>query len=138
MDEKTATTFLQDHGIKPTANRIVIAKALAREGRPVSMKELEASIHTIDKSNIFRTLTLFRSQHLVHTLEDGSDTVRYELCLSHDENEDEDLHVHFYCEHCHRTYCLYDTPIPAVRLPRGYEQTTVNYMVKGICPKCRH
>lgn len=137
MDENTTTHLLAEHGIKATANRIVIAKALAAEGRPVSMKELEASIHTIDKSNIFRTLALFRDHHLVHTLEDGSDTVRYELCFSHDEDEDEDLHVHFYCEHCRRTYCLYDIPIPAVPLPRGYEQTSVNFMVKGLCPKCR-
>lgn len=137
MDEKTTTTFLTEHGIKPTANRIVIAKALAAAGRAVSMKELEAAIHTIDKSNIFRTLTLFREHHLVHTLEDGSDTVRYELCFSHDESEDEDLHVHFYCERCRRTYCLYDVPIPDVALPHGYERTSVNYMVKGVCPKCR-
>lgn len=138
MDEQRTTQLLAEHHIKPTANRIVIAKALAAEGRPVSMKELEARIQTIDKSNIFRTLTLFKEHHLVHTMEDGSDTVRYELCFSHDEDEDEDLHVHFFCERCRRTFCLYDTPIPPVRLPQGYEQTTVNYMVKGICPKCRH
>lgn len=138
MDERHTTQLLTEHGIKPTANRIVIAKALAAEGRPMSMKELEGSIQTIDKSNIFRTLTLFREHHLVHTMEDGSDTVRYELCFSHDEDEDEDLHVHFYCERCRRTFCLYDTPIPAITLPHGYEQTSVNYMVKGLCPKCRH
>lgn len=137
MDEQHTTQLLADHGIKPTANRIVIAKALAAEGRPVSMKELEASIQTIDKSNIFRTLTLFREHHLVHTMEDGSDTVRYELCFSHDKDEDEDLHVHFYCERCRRTFCLYDIPVPIVALPHGYEQTSVNYMVKGLCPKCR-
>lgn len=137
MDEHTTTALLAEHGIKPTANRIVIAKALAAESRPVSMKELEARIQTIDKSSIFRTLTLFRDHHLVHTMEDGSDTVRYELCFSHDEEADEDLHVHFYCERCRQTFCLYDTPVPEVSLPRGYEQTSVNYMVKGLCPKCR-
>ena len=105
---------------------------------PISMKELETKIQTIDKSNIFRTLSLFKQQHLVHQLEDGNDIVRYELCLSDDDEEDEDMHVHFYCERCHRTYCLNDIHIPQVELPAGYEQSSINYMIKGVCPKCAH
>ena len=69
-------------------------------------------------------------------MEDGNDIVRYELCHSHSEEEDEDIHVHFYCEHCHRTFCLNEIPVPHVNLPTGYRQTAVNYMIKGICPDC--
>lgn len=136
MENSAATSLLSAHDIKPTANRIVIIKAMAAIGRPISMKELEREIHTIDKSNIFRTLTLFKEHHLVHTMEDGSDTVRYELCFSHDEDNDEDLHVHFYCERCQQTFCLYDTPIPEIALPHGFHQSSINYMIKGLCPKC--
>ena len=103
----------------------------------MSLSELEYKILSIDKSGVFRTLALFREHHLVHVLEDGGDGVRYELCHSHDgHQEDDDQHVHFYCEHCHRTFCLHDTPIPAVTLPEGYELLSINYMVKGICPEC--
>ena len=98
--------LLLEHGVKPTANRLVIAQALRRAGRPLSMTELEDRLETIDKSNIFRTLTAFRDAHLVHVLEDTGDGVRYELCHSHHEDHDDDLHVHFYCTRCHRTYCL--------------------------------
>ena len=63
--------------------------------------------------------------------------MRYELCRSHDEEHDDDIHVHFYCEHCRRTYCLEDTKIPPVELPGGFVMNAVNYMVKGICPACR-
>ena len=73
----------------------------------------------------------------MHALEDAGDGVRYELCHSHDEDEDDDVHVHFYCIKCHRTYCLYDTPVPPVRVPQGYEAESVSYLVKGICPNCR-
>ncbi len=62
----------------------------------------------------------------------------YELCLSDDDEEDEDMHVHFYCERCHRTYCLNDIHVPQVDLPAGYEQSSINYMIKGVCPKCTH
>ncbi len=125
------------HGVKVTANRLLIAQALQAAGRPLSMTELEARLETIDKSNVFRALTAFKEAHLVHALEDAGDGVRYELCHSHDEDEDDDVHVHFYCIKCHRTYCLYDTPVPPVRVPQGYEAESVSYLVKGICPDCR-
>ena len=102
MNNEKCTKWLIEHGIKPTANRIVIARALASADRPMSMTELEESILTIDKSNIFRALTTFKEHHFVHVIEDGSDGVRYELCRSHSRQNDEDVHVHFFCECCHR------------------------------------
>lgn len=138
MDEKQCVELLEHHGVKPTANRIVVVKALEAAGRPMSLSELEYKILTIDKSGVFRALTLFKEHHLVHVIEDGGDGVRYELCHSHDGEVDDDLHVHFYCERCRRTYCLEDIPIPEVALPAGFEMTSVNFMVKGICPQCKN
>lgn len=89
------TELLERHGVKTTANRLIVAKALLTEGRPLSLMELEEKIGTIDKSGIFRSLILFRESHLVHAIEDGGDGTRYELCLSHDSARDEDAHVHF-------------------------------------------
>ena len=138
MGGEECETLLASHDIKPTANRIVVAKTLAAAERPMSLSELEYKILSIDKSSVFRVLTLFREHHLVHVIEDGGDGVRYELCHSHDGHaEDDDQHVHFYCERCHRTFCLHDTPIPIVSLPEGYRLTSINYMVKGLCPECR-
>ena len=129
--------LLLEHGVKPTANRLVIAQALRRAGRPLSMTELEDRLETIDKSNIFRTLTAFRDAHLVHVLEDTGDGVRYELCHSHHEDHDDDLHVHFYCTRCHRTYCLEEIPVPEVQVPEGYRAQSASYLIKGLCPDCR-
>ena len=129
--------LLEEHGVKATPNRLLVARALARAGRPLSLMELEAQLETIDKSAIFRTLGTFRDAHLVHVLEDAGDGVRYELCHSHCEDHDDDIHVHFYCTQCHRTYCLEDTPVPQVQVPEGYEAETVSYLVKGICPQCK-
>lgn len=137
MNESQCVALLQEHGIKPTANRIVVLKALAATGRPLSLTELEYQILTIDKSGVFRTLTLFREHGLVHVLEGSADGVRYELCHSHSHDHDDDLHVHFQCEKCHRTFCLDDTPVPSVMLPEGFVMSSVNYMVKGICPECQ-
>ena len=99
-------TLLEEHGIKPTANRIVVAEALASSIQPQSLAELEHRIQSIDKSNVFRALTLFREHHLVHAIEGMGDGTRYELCHSHHDDHDDDLHPHFYCEECQQTYCL--------------------------------
>ncbi len=137
MDETTCVKLLEQHGIKPTANRIVVAKALAANEHPASLSELSERIVTIDKSGIFRALVIFREHHLVHQLEDGDGGVKYELCLSHgDSDDDDDMHVHFYCVRCHRIFCFHDTPIPSVDMPSGYVTHTVNYMIKGVCPQC--
>lgn len=127
--------LLQEHGVKPTPNRLLIARALHDAGRPLTMMELEARLETIDKSNIFRALQLFREAHLVHVLEDTGDGARYELCLSHG-SMDDDLHVHFYCEKCHKTYCLEDTPVPHVNSPDGFIVHTSSHLLRGLCPDC--
>ena len=128
--------LLEHHGVKPTANRLLIARALQDAERPLSLMELETRLETIDKSNVFRALAAFRDAHLVHVLEDAGDGVRYELCHSHGEEHDEDVHVHFYCTRCHKTYCLEDTPVPPVKVPEGFSPESVSYLVKGICPEC--
>ena len=128
--------LLEHHGVKPTANRLLIARALQDANRPLSLMELETQLETIDKSNVFRALTAFREAHLVHVLADAGDGVRYELCHSRDEEHDDDGHVHFYCTRCHKTYCLEDTPVPPVAVPEGFNPESVSYLVKGICPEC--
>ena len=133
---KNLEEFLEKHAIKPTANRIVVLKALDTAGRPMSLTELENKIMTIDKSGIFRTLTLFRDSHLVHVIEDVGDGVRYELCHSRHHDVDDDLHVHFFCEQCQRTFCLDHLPVPSIALPIGFVMHSANYLVKGICPEC--
>lgn len=128
--------LLEEHGVKPTPNRLLVARALASAGRPLSLMELETCLETIDKSAVFRTLMTFKDAHLVHVLEDSGDGVRYELCHSHHEDHDDDVHVHFYCVKCHKTYCLEDIPVPPVSVPEGYDAESVSYLLKGVCPDC--
>jgi Fur family ferric uptake transcriptional regulator len=136
MKQEECVRLLAGHDIKPTSNRIVVLRALATSERPLTLAELEMKILSIEKSGIFRSLTLFREHHLVHAIEDGSGSLRYELCHSHGDAEDDDLHVHFFCEHCQRTFCLDGVPVPQVCVPSGYAVTSASHIVKGICPEC--
>lgn len=136
MTDLSIDDLFADHRIKPTANRQLVARALAASRRPLSLAELEESLLTMDRSSIFRVLTLFRERHLVHAIEGGGEGVRYELCTSHNHESDDDQHAHFHCECCHRTFCLEDIPVPSVALPQGYEMESVSFVIKGLCPDC--
>ena len=117
MNEARTVEMLEAHGVKPTANRIVVVKTLAAADRPMSLAELERKILTIDKSGIFRALTLFREHHLVHVIEGGTEGVKYELCHSHNHENDEDL-------------------LPDIVLPEGFDPHSMNLIIKGRCPEC--
>lgn len=136
MNAEELNALMAHHGVHVTANRLTIARALSEADRPLSLTELEDALETIDKSNIFRTLQLFRKAHLVHALEDMGEGVRYELCHSHGEEEDDDLHVHFYCTNCHRTFCLQDMPVPEVSVPDGFKAESQSHLIQGLCPEC--
>lgn len=136
MKTSECIELMQEHSIRPTANRILIVKAMSDAGRPMSLTELEIELPTIDKSIIFRSLSLFKKNSMLHIIEDWGHGVRYELCHSHSGNEDDDMHVHFHCEVCKRTYCLEEVQIPEVRIPEGYVRHSANYIIKGICPEC--
>ena len=135
-EEDRIVRRLEQRGVKPTALRLLIFHTLEQSRHALSLGELEEKLETMDRSTIFRTLTVFLSRHLVHGIEDGSGSVRYEVCNGDWECTVEDMHAHFYCEQCHRTFCFRQTGIPAVTLPEGFTLQGVNYVLKGICPDC--
>lgn len=141
MDELERT--LESRGIKPTAMRLLILRTMKEMNCAVSVSDLENKLVTVDKSTIFRTLTLFLGHHLVHCIEDGSGQMKYAVCAE-DCHCGEDIHVglsglhtHFYCERCQRTFCLRGLPIPEVNLPEGFHLHSANYILKGLCPDCQ-
>ena len=105
-------------------------------GRAVSQLDLETLLDTVDKSTISRTITLFLSHHLIHSIDDGSGSWKYAVCDDACNCVLKDLHSHFYCERCHRTFCLEKIHIPVIDLPKGFTLNSVNYVVKGVCAGC--
>lgn len=136
MDLKYIVSVLEGHGIKVTANRVLVLKALMEAGIPMTMSQLEDYIGSLDKSSIFRALVCFREHHLVHSLEVCDEGSKYELCHSDNADGDSDEHVHFHCSVCHRTFCFEEIPIPYVAFPEGFQIDGVNYIASGICPDC--
>lgn len=127
---------LEERGVKATATRLLVYRALAEHHRAFSLRELDDELDTVDRSTIFRTLTLLLSHRLVHAIEDGTGVTKYEACEGHDDCSLDDQHIHFFCTRCHRTFCFHTIHIPAIEMPEGFSLQSVNYLVKGICPNC--
>lgn len=137
MDTQSIVHHLEHKGVKPTINRILVYSTLAQLNRPVSLKDLENEMLNLDKSSIFRVLTLFAEHDVVHAFEDGRGIIHYELCHHHDgECNHSDGHLHFYCETCQQSFCLEDTPLPEIHLPEGFVPHSISFVIKGECPRC--
>lgn len=137
MNSADIENILDIKGVKPTSNRILVMKELMKVTNPVSLADLEAALgYTIDKASIFRVLELFSEKDVVHVIEDGSRSLKYELCHSDTQHTISDQHVHFYCERCKKTYCLETVSVPMVNIPDDFYPHAINYMIKGICPNC--
>ena len=119
MNSIDIENFLNRKGVKPTSNRILVAKELMKVSHPVSLADLEILLgFSMDKASIFRVLELFSEKEIVHVIEDGSRSFKYELCYS-------DTH-----------HCFESDRIPLVNIPEGFYPHAINYMIKGICPNC--
>ena len=80
MKALSVTEKLQQKDVKPTANRILVYETMAKLGCPLSISDIEDNLLSIDKSSIFRVITLFVQHDVVHAIEDGSGSLKYEIC----------------------------------------------------------
>ena len=141
---------MKAHGVRPTAVRNLILSVLDNTTHPISSLDIETCLDTVDRSSITRALALFTEKGLVHIIDDGSGSAKYEMCRaahshsndhedthSHDSHlNHDDLHAHFHCTVCGKTICLPSAPIPAIDLPAGFTPTSATYIITGTCPAC--
>ena len=137
MNSQDIISRLESKGIRPTANRILVMKTLMGEQNPQSLSNLERKMVSMDKSSIFRTLTLFLEHDVVHAFEDGRGVLCYEPCEEKGACDHHDGHIHFYCESCQRSFCMEDIHIPSFELPEGFYPHSISFVIKGECPECR-
>lgn len=127
---------LEARNIKPTAVRLLIFRTMAQQHQAFSLSSLEEALDTVDKSTLSRTITLFHNHLLIHSIDDGSGSMKYSVCNPDCQCSIKDLHVHFNCTECKQTFCLESISIPKVQLPNGFVLESVNFVMKGLCNNC--
>ena len=131
---KEAEQYLEAHGIKPTAVRLLVWQEASQQSETFSLADMERWLIHTERSSIFRALRLFAEHHLLHVIDDGTGIQKY--CVCRCEENHHINHIHFNCRQCGRTYCLEDYTIPVVPMPEGFRMEEAEYVVKGICKKC--
>ena len=128
--------LLINAGVTPTPVRILVYRFLNQSKSPASLADIESALESVDKSTVSRTLNTFRKHHLVHAFNDGSGSLKYEICNSKKNEDSSGRHVHFHCENCGKTLCLTQLQVPSVDLPSGYIVREATYLITGICDDC--
>ena len=134
MNHEEAAKFLEQHGVKPTAVRMLVWESISACHDAFTLKDVEESQPYMDRSSIFRALRLFAEHHIIHEIDDGTGQCKY--CLCRCDNNMHRGHVHFSCTECGKTYCLESTGIPAVSIPDGFRMEEAEYVIKGLCDQC--
>lgn len=128
---------LLNRRIRPTAMRELVLRVLTDQTTAISLSELEKKFDRADKVTLYRTLKTFEEKKLIHSIDDGTGSMKYALCKETCQCNPEDLHIHFLCSGCGKTYCLDDIAVPQVQLPTGFSLESLNLMVKGKCANCK-
>ncbi|WP_085536632.1 Fur family transcriptional regulator [Massilibacteroides vaginae] len=137
MEKNKYINRLEKQDIKPTAIRLLVLEAISNKKEIFSLLELEAELGTIDKSTLFRTLTLFQQHMVVHSIDDGSGAIKYSVCSSNCNCSISDTHAHFYCLHCYKTFCLDKVAVPDLKIPDNLVPISINLVIKGFCEECK-
>lgn len=128
---------LLDKKVQPTAMRMLVLDYLSKQSSAVGLTDIEKSLSPADRTTIYRSLKTFEEHGLVHSIEDGTGTPKYALCIDNCETgAHHDLHVHFYCNVCKETFCLPKSAIPGIALPAGFKTEELNLTAKGVCERC--
>lgn len=136
MNTTDALTCLNDHGVKPSVQRLAVMDYLLQHRTHPTVEEIHqalvADIPTLSKATVYNTLRLLVDKGAV-------------LQLTIDERQtcydgDTSPHGHFLCRHCGR---IYDIPlkrqnlIRVAELPEGFEPDTVSLYIRGRCAECK-
>lgn len=128
---------LKDNDVKPTAVRINVLSVLMESATALSVKELENRLELVDKVTLYRTLKTFEDKKLIHTIQDGTNELKYASCEEGCECAPQDQHVHFHCQKCDETYCFTEAHIPSVNILKNFTPSSVSMVFQGICENCQ-
>lgn len=123
--------------INPTAMRLLVLEFLLKQKAAISLSDLEKEFERSDRTTLYRTLKTFEEKGMIHNIKDGTEAVKYAVCEAEcKEGIHYDMHLHFYCTKCKELFCLPNTQIPEIALPKKFQLQEVSLVARGICNNC--
>lgn len=129
--------IIKNRSLVITKNRINVLKVFIKSGKPLSLKEIRLSINNIDRVTLFRILSVFEENKIIHTI--NLDNVKKLYALCNQECESQAIHthnhIHFYCEDCNDVFCLPINKFPKLSVP-NYIFNNLSISAYGKCSNC--
>ncbi|MDB5228882.1 MAG: transcriptional repressor [Bacteroidota bacterium] len=131
---------LKLHDLRITQVRMEMLQYFQNHTSALTHADLELHFDKrFDRVTIYRTLTSFLENGLLHKIPDDSGVAKYALCHHEGvEHNHDDHHVHFKCKKCEKIECLYTLEIPKLHLPKKYKMENANLLIEGICAICNN
>ena len=133
-----AETILSKHKLRKTPFRIQVLEVFLNS-RNSALKniDLEEAIKDFDRITLYRTIKTFEKSGIIHQAIDGSNESKYALCSADcSEHHHEDDHAHFFCNACHKTYCLENAVSAQLSLPQDFKLSKMHIALNGVCVNC--
>lgn len=131
----TANEIIQEAGLRPTANRLVVLDALLQSHHPLSHQELLNTLsisHDFDRVTLYRVLDWLLANNIVHKIAGDNRAWRFQINTTNSSHR----HAHFECNECGKIYCLDDVSPRTPKLPKGFRAETITLNIKGRCDRC--
>lgn len=126
------------HGLKRTPIRTEMLDLFMQHEFALSASDLLAKMKTSnDRVTIYRALSSFEEQGILHKASEDRQGVKYALCnYDYRKEPNVEKHAHFVCLKCNQTYCLQNVEIPEVGRIQNFSVSKVDFTLSGICSKC--
>ena len=122
-----------------TKNRKKILSVFLNAERPLSLKEIRLLIIDIDRTTLFRILSVFEEKKVIHIINMEGNNKLYALCHQEcnvNRLEHRHKHIHFKCDDCNNVTCLSINKFPQLNVP-NYMINNLNINASGICVNCK-
>lgn len=138
MATTRARTRLAEHGRRLTAQRVLVAEALARAGRALSAEELHERLRRthprIGRATVYRALEAQVRDGMATRLERPGHVSAYVVC-------DADHHHHLVCTACQRVWDVAEEVVSpvltSVKRRHDFQVDHAALDFYGLCASCR-
>jgi len=128
-----AANILQEHGIRPSIQRVRILDYIKSVHSHPSVETIYQALLPdnpgLSRTTVYNTLDLFTKNGLILALDMGEGYLRFD--------GETTPHTHFKCSVCGKVTDIFDVPGDCEKmLPRGYALDNVSLYLYGRCPEC--
>ncbi len=134
-----AENLIRNTGARLTRPRTRVLKFLIEQQEPMTHHEIHERLpgDSLDAVTLYRVLEWLTESGLVHRIAGADQIWRFSAGAIDKGGHANHDHAHFQCTSCDSVTCFTDVPVPRrVKMPAGFTNEEVDFLIKGICPRC--